>query len=95
MEYSVGQSFPVGMHIAQYFGDFWDLAVDASVGWAGAADASAGWVGMANVAVGWGGMGACVMASASLVLTMASQFHCANPGWYPTLTFLGLQSLSL
>ena len=30
MGYSLGHSFPKGLHIAQYFGDLWDWAADAS-----------------------------------------------------------------
>ena len=55
----------------------------------------AGWVGMVNVAVGWVNVGACSTASASLTLTMASQFHCINSWSYPTLTFLILERLSV
>ena len=69
MRYSVGLCFSMGVQIAQYLGDFWDWAADASFGWAGAAEAAAGWVGMANVVVGWVYVGACSTASASLVLT--------------------------
>ena len=95
MEYSVGQGFAVGVHIAQYFGDFWGCAADASIHWASTADAAVGSVGISDVVAGWVSVGACSMASVSLALTMASQFCCIYSGWYPTLIFLGLNSLSL
>ena len=57
------------------------------------ADASVGWAGAADAAVGGVSVGAYSTASASLAL-IASQFCCINSGWYPTLIFLGLESLS-
>ena len=69
------QSFPTGVHIAQYLGDLSE--------------------GVAGASAGWAGLGAYFMASASFALTVASQSCYINPGWYPTLIFLGLESLSL
>ena len=104
MGYLVQYHFLAGVHIAEYLWDFWNWLGNVTIGWACDAETGAGcinetdaaacWVGMTTTLTGWVNVGACVMASTSLALT-ASEFPCSNLGWYPTFTFLGLESFSI